>query len=70
MTDVKQSPPSYGDEKVEYDVQSVNEQILVDNIERHPEESQFTWRATIVGSLLGCLVGRVNSQKDHENRKI
>ncbi|KAI8362601.1 OPT oligopeptide transporter protein-domain-containing protein [Blakeslea trispora] len=61
MTDVKQSPPSYGDEKVEYDVHSIDEQVIINETQHHPEESQFTWRATIVGSLLGCLVAASNT---------
>ncbi|RCI01917.1 hypothetical protein CU098_007364 [Rhizopus stolonifer] len=59
MADTK-SPPSYKDEKIEYDLQS-EEQVVVDNISAYPEETQFTWRATIVGSLLGCLVAASNT---------
>lgn len=62
MQDVKTS--SYEDEKIEYDLHSTDEQIVVeDNALHHQppvEEYQFTWRASIVGSLLGCLVGNIN----------
>lgn len=40
-----------------------HEQVEIDEKpQRHPifEEFQFTWRASIIGSLLGCLVGKVN----------
>jgi hypothetical protein len=52
----------YKDEKVEYDLRSIDEQVIVDDepasgLGVHHEESHFSWRATIVGSLLGCLIG-------------
>lgn len=63
MPDVAASPPppDYKDEKIEYDINSTHEQVIVDGASGHHlpvEEYQFTWRATIVGSLLGCLVGK------------
>jgi hypothetical protein len=61
MQDVKS--PAYQDEKIEYDLHSVDNQVIVeDDSSRHApiEEYQFTWRATIVGSLLGCLVGNIH----------
>lgn len=68
MPDVAATPPSppppdYKDEKFEYDINSTHEQVMVeDSISSRQiqvEEYQFTWRATIVGSLLGCLVGNL-----------
>jgi hypothetical protein len=55
------SSPNYTDEKIEYDLNSVDEQIVVeqDPRQRFPEETQFTWRSAIIGSLLGCLVGNI-----------
>lgn len=57
------SPPDYKDEKLEYDINSLDEQVIVNEdvqLSQQPfEEYQFTWRATIVGSLLGCLVGKL-----------
>lgn len=49
-------------EKTEYDINPLDEKLSVlEDLsslrEVHLEEQQFTWRATIVGSLLGCLVG-------------
>ncbi|KAI8979182.1 OPT oligopeptide transporter protein-domain-containing protein [Mycotypha africana] len=60
------NPPDYEDKKIEYDLQSVhNEEIIVEdeykNQEHHIEEYQFTWRASIIGSLLGCLVAASNT---------
>lgn len=51
--------PTTEDEKFEFDINS-DEQVAVDkeSIRIHPEEFQFTWRSSIVGSLLGCLVGK------------
>jgi hypothetical protein len=53
--------PTFEDEKFEYDVKSTsNEQVVIDkeSVRIHPEEFQFTWRSSIIGSLLGCLVGK------------
>lgn len=49
----------YKDEKVEYDLRSIDEQVAVEEepIRRDVDEYQFTWRSAIVGSLLGCLIG-------------
>lgn len=50
----------YKDEKVEYDLHSVDEQVVVEDdptAKRDVDEYQFTWRSAIVGSLLGCLIG-------------
>ncbi|ORZ10448.1 OPT oligopeptide transporter protein-domain-containing protein [Absidia repens] len=60
------------EEKIEYDVygtkyETFDEQVEVKNIEDRSlpeefiEEYQFTWRAAIVGSLLGCLVAASNT---------
>lgn len=60
-TELDHDATAYTDEKIEYDLQSVDEQIVVDkklDTQLHPEEFQFTWRSSIVGSLLGCLVGK------------
>jgi hypothetical protein len=57
------------EEKIEYDIHETkydtyDEQVQVKNVddrslpEEFVEEYQFTWRAAIVGSLLGCLVGK------------
>jgi hypothetical protein len=57
------------EEKIEYNVydskhETFDEQVEVQNIderslaEEFVEEYQFTWRAAIIGSLLGCLVGK------------
>ncbi|KAI9366357.1 OPT oligopeptide transporter protein-domain-containing protein [Pilaira anomala] len=53
-------------EKTEYDINPLDEKLSVledlSSIrEVHLEEQQFTWRATIVGSLLGCLVAASNT---------
>ncbi|ORZ25097.1 OPT oligopeptide transporter protein-domain-containing protein [Absidia repens] len=60
------------EEKIEYDIQGTkyetnDEQVEVKNVddrslpEEFIEEYQFTWRAAIVGSLLGCLVAASNT---------
>lgn len=57
------------EEKIEYDIHETkydtyDEQVQVKNVddrslpEEFIEEYQFTWRSAIVGSLLGCLVGK------------
>lgn len=53
------SPSSFNDEKKDYADKETDSQVIVDYEPRHTvmEETQFTWRASIVGSLLGCLVG-------------
>ncbi|KAI9487558.1 MAG: OPT oligopeptide transporter protein-domain-containing protein [Benjaminiella poitrasii] len=59
-----ETPPVYKDEKFEYDIHSINEQVYEDNNSARQlpvEESHFTWRASIVGSLLGCLVAASNT---------
>lgn len=58
--EVSSTPPKYPDEKIEYDVS--NEQVVFEPETKiiEIEETQFTWRAAIVGSLLGCLVGKEN----------
>lgn len=56
------SHPEYKDEKIEYDLHSLDEQVVVEEDKTSRimiEEHQFTWRAAIVGSLLGCLVGKI-----------
>jgi hypothetical protein len=62
MQDAK-TDPAYKDEKIEYDLNSVDDQIAVEDkssqFQLPVEEHQFTWRAAIVGSLLGCLVGNI-----------
>jgi hypothetical protein len=60
MQDVT-TPPAYNkEEKTEYDLQSfTDEQVVVNEPEtQQVEEHQFTWRSAIIGSLLGCLVGK------------
>lgn len=47
----KHEQETYKDENVKVDERSIPEMLV--------EEYQFTWRATIVGSLLGCLVCRL-----------
>ncbi|CAO3636731.1 unnamed protein product [Cunninghamella echinulata] len=59
------------EDKLEYEVHTktefYDEQVNVKDADarslpqEHIEESQFTWRATIVGSLLGCLVAASNT---------
>lgn len=53
---------SYKDEKKEYYASDEQSQVAVDETApsaRHQEqEFHFTWRSAIVGSLLGCLVGK------------
>ncbi|KAG0769502.1 hypothetical protein G6F57_004330 [Rhizopus arrhizus] len=65
MMDVSSTPPKYTNEKIEYDIQSIDEQVKVETDpstrELQVEEYQFTWRAAIVGSLLGCLVAASNT---------
>lgn len=62
------------EEKFEYNVydtkhETFDEQVEVQNIDERSladefvEEHQFTWRAAIIGSLLGCLVGKWTSNK-------
>lgn len=54
---------SYRDEKKEFVTDGDdNSQVVVNDripVNKHLEEFHFTWRSAIVGSLLGCLVGRV-----------
>ncbi|KAG1469257.1 hypothetical protein G6F56_003359 [Rhizopus delemar] len=59
--EVSSTPPKYPDEKIEYDVS--NEQVVFEPETKiiEIEETQFTWRAAIVGSLLGCLVAASNT---------
>ncbi|KAI7897028.1 OPT oligopeptide transporter protein-domain-containing protein [Mucor mucedo] len=52
----------YRDEKHEYDL---DEHVIVDDTpsvhnKTAIEETQFTWRATIIGALLGCLIAASN----------
>ncbi|CAO3641464.1 unnamed protein product [Cunninghamella blakesleeana] len=59
------------EDKVEYEVHTKNEyydeQVHVKDVDTrsiphaHEEGQHFTWRATIVGSLLGCLVAASNT---------
>jgi len=53
---------SFRDEKKDFVTDGdSNSQVIVDDqspVNRHLEEFHFTWRSAIVGSLLGCLVGR------------
>jgi len=47
------------DEIKEYYESDKTSQVAVDTVpNKLIEEFQFTWRASIVGSLLGCLVGK------------
>jgi hypothetical protein len=47
------------DEIKEYYEPDKTSQVAVDTVSNKLiEEFQFTWRASIVGSLLGCLVGK------------
>ncbi|GAA5802237.1 hypothetical protein HPULCUR_007700 [Helicostylum pulchrum] len=58
------SHPDYKDEKTEYDLHSLDEQVVVEEDKTSRiiiEEHQFTWRAAIIGSLLGCLVAASNT---------
>ncbi|KAI8984759.1 OPT oligopeptide transporter protein-domain-containing protein [Mycotypha africana] len=51
-------------EKKEYEFETSEKHSIVDSrSQSHPviEEFHFTWRATIVGSLLGCLVAASNT---------
>lgn len=61
----------YKDEKIEY---HLDEQVIINDAPSvRPniiEESQFTWRATIVGSLLGCLVGNIIKNKNKKKVSI
>ncbi|KAI9282582.1 OPT oligopeptide transporter protein-domain-containing protein [Sporodiniella umbellata] len=59
--DVSSASPKFTDEKIEYKVS--DEQVVVeqDVSAIQLEEHQFTWRAAIVGSLLGCLVAASNT---------
>lgn len=54
------SPSSHSNEKFEYAEKDTDSQVVVENAAHQPivEEFQFTWRASIIGSLLGCLVGK------------
>lgn len=59
----------YRDEKHEYDL---DEQVIIDDTpsthnKTAIEETQFTWRATIIGSLLGCLIGKILETKLKKN---
>jgi hypothetical protein len=63
--DVQSKEKEFRDEKIEYDIHSVDEQVIVDQDPTtrhlHPEEHQFTFRAAIIGSLFGCLVCKTHS---------
>ncbi|CEG67415.1 hypothetical protein CU097_007557 [Rhizopus azygosporus] len=63
--DVQSKEKEFRDEKIEYDIHSVDEQVIVDQDPTtrhlHPEEHQFTFRAAIIGSLFGCLVSASNT---------
>ncbi|KAK3817513.1 MAG: OPT oligopeptide transporter protein-domain-containing protein [Benniella sp.] len=50
----------YGDEKIPVDSAQRSIDLAEDQDEFVYEEHQFTWRATIVGSLLGCVVAASN----------
>lgn len=55
------SPTTSYNEKKEYTEGDTNSQVLIDEeprLARLSEEFHFTWRSAIVGSLLGCLVGK------------
>jgi hypothetical protein len=51
----------FKDEKEELKRSDSNSQVIVDDFSKLPQQFQdefhFTWRASIIGSLLGCLVG-------------
>lgn len=55
---------SFRDEKKDFVTDGdSNSQVIVDDqpaANRHLEEFHFTWRSAIVGSLLGCLVGKLD----------
>ncbi|KAI8890666.1 OPT superfamily oligopeptide transporter [Backusella circina FSU 941] len=57
------TPPVYKEDKTEYDFQSfTDEQVVVNEPDaQQVEETQFTWRSAIIGSLLGCLVAASNT---------
>ncbi|KAG2198816.1 hypothetical protein INT47_000732 [Mucor saturninus] len=58
------SPSSYKNEKLDYSDKDTDSQVAVEEKPvQHAivEEFQFTWRASIVGSLLGCLVAASNT---------
>lgn len=55
------SPTSLRDEKKDFNDDDKDSQVIIDDKpipERIVEEFHFTWRASIVGSLLGCVVGK------------
>ena len=58
---------SFRDEKKEFVTDGDdNSQVIVNDripVNKHLEEFHFTWRSSIVGSLLGCLVGRTFTNK-------
>ncbi|KAI7899557.1 OPT oligopeptide transporter protein-domain-containing protein [Cokeromyces recurvatus] len=59
-----QTPPAYNEDKVEYELNTVESDVKLDDftIPQDPiEEYHFTWRASIIGSLLGCLVAASNT---------
>lgn len=61
----------YKDDKLEYDL---DEQVIINDAPstHHNviEEPQFTWRATIVGSLLGCLIGNFSRTPSKKKRDL
>jgi hypothetical protein len=55
------SPTSYRDDKKDFNDGDSNSQVIVNEKalgEQITEEFHFTWRSAIVGSLLGCIVGK------------
>ena len=69
MAEIKDKDAVPGEEKIEYEIDSkekeqydLDQQVEMKDDrplgEELVEEWQFTWRASIVGSLLGCLVGK------------
>lgn len=66
------SPTGSYNEKKEYTEGDTNSQVHIDEeprLARLSEEFHFTWRSAIVGSLLGCLVGKITHNLFIKKRK-
>ncbi|KAI9489308.1 OPT oligopeptide transporter protein-domain-containing protein [Zychaea mexicana] len=72
MADLKTTTPAPEEEKIEYEVDTkekeqydLDQQVEMKDDrpigQEFVEEWQFTWRASVVGSLLGCLVAASNT---------
>jgi hypothetical protein len=56
------SPTSYRDDKKDFNDGDSSSQVIVNDkpvVDKLVEEFHFTWRSAIVGSLLGCIVGKM-----------